>query len=140
MRKQEEQINQEKFTFEKEVLEKAEKAANLDRDMLSRHQQRLSEFEKHLLAKFNLVLEEYRSRVANDVEFHFSKRRQVTFFLCNQIIIICRLLTVLWMMKLSTWIRSKKRTRNSIHMCRKRLTGSVAKLHIWVCIAMFECT
>lgn len=81
MRKQEEQINQEKFTFEKEVLEKAEKAANLDRDMLSRHQQRLSEFEKHLLAKFNLVLEEYRSRVANDVEFHFSKRRQVTFFL-----------------------------------------------------------
>ena len=56
---QEEQISRERVEFEKDVLDRAERVSNLDRDMLKRHQHKLADYEKHLVAKFNLVLEEY---------------------------------------------------------------------------------
>lgn len=59
LRTQEEQMNINMLAFEKDVLDKAERTANLDRDMLKRHQNRLSEYEKHLVAKCSLMLEEY---------------------------------------------------------------------------------
>lgn len=52
-------MNIDKLGFEKDVLAKAERTANLDRDMLKRHQNRLAEYEKHLVSKFSLMLEEY---------------------------------------------------------------------------------
>jgi hypothetical protein len=105
LRMHEEQINLDRMAFEKEVLDKAERTSNLDREMLKRHQNRLAEYEKHLVAKFNMILEEYldyfdfteqitstslryRTRVATDVEFHFSKRRQVCAFSCWNIHLI----------------------------------------------------